>query len=384
MLAALPKFQMPAVNVTGLHPFAMMHGNTSVLSLPLVSLAGAKAAMKAVPLAQILGSLHNGTTLGLNLAMPSLPAKNISVGVPAQAINIDVSQLAVPLHALLGAGKALRSVPVNHLMALVNATQGIQVPKLPALNVSQVGVPLNTLLGLKFKGLPLLAHLAGGNVSLTMPVFNIPKPSVNVSMGEATPVGALPLQALLGLKALPLGMLAQRGAGLMALLKNGTDINMLAGLTKAVNVSGLPMGHLAALTKSFNVSGLPLGALAGLKAHGMFNGTMMAGPSIGINVVPGSIGTKNVALNIPHPTLGLKNLALALNLTVPELAMKLAALNVSVPMPSVGLGASRVNLTLPVPSVGAAMGSATFNVPTAAVTMPSVSVDTNSTGNSTG
>jgi hypothetical protein len=385
LIHSLPKFQLPVANISGLHA---TH-NLSDIQIPLVSLKGIHSAVKeqikeALTLGAILGKdILGNHTVGLqkNFSMPSLP-------------SVNVSSMAVPLHALLGAGMAVKGLPLSHLLALVNATHSIQVPKLslPTLNVSDVGVPLSALVGLKFKGLPLLAHLAG-NASLSLPVINITKPSF--MHGNAT-VGAIPLPALLGLKGAFLSMFHGNDTkialpDILSLLHaNKSDINLLAGLTKSFNMSDLPLGSLAALHKAFNVSGLPLsalvdgklGALAALLG-GMGNGTIAAGPSIGINVVPGSIGMKNIGLNLTHPTLGLKPLALALNLTHPELAMRLASLNFSLPVPTVGMGSSALNLTLPIPELSAAMGNLSVTVPTASVSMPSVSVDKNGTGNGT-
>jgi hypothetical protein len=320
----MPKFQFPSVNLSGAG--AVSWGNASEIMVPLVPLLGLKAAKKALPLLPLMALLNASSTIGadVNFTMPSLP-------------SVNVSQMAVPLHALLALPKAHKALPLLPLLGALNLTSGLNftVPQLPSLNISNVGVPLAFLMKHKVHGLPLLAGLVG-NVSASLPVFSMP--TVNATVPA---IGALPLKALLGLKALPL----------VAASKH--------------------LGLLSSIVGNFT-SG--------------FAGNVTAGPSVDVNLRHGSIGMKNIALNLTHPTLGLKNLAVALNITHPELAMKLAALNLSLPMPDFKLGSKNVSVSVPMLDINPQMGNVTINVPMAGLTMPGLSLDLNGSadGNSTG
>lgn len=320
----MPKFQFPSVNLSGAG--AVSWGNASEIMVPLVPLLGLKAAKKALPLLPLMALLNASSTIGadVNFTMPSLP-------------SVNVSQMAVPLHALLALPKAHKALPLLPLLGALNLTSGLNftVPQLPSLNISNVGVPLAFLMKHKVHGLPLLAGLVG-NVSASLPVFSMP--TVNATVPA---IGALPLKALLGLKALPLA------------------------------VAGKHLGLLSSIMGNFT-SG--------------FAGNVTAGPSVDVNLHHGSIGMKNIALNLTHPTLGLKNLAVALNITHPELAMKLAALNLSLPMPDFKLGSRNVSVSVPMLDITPQFGNVTVNVPMAGLTMPGLSLDLNGSadGNSTG
>lgn len=356
---AVPKFQFPSFNITGLGGLGFH--NASDVMVPLVPLFGAKALKKALPLVSLLAALNATHGADVNFTMPSLP-------------SVNVSQMAVPLHALLALPKASKALPLASLVSVLNFTHGadmnISLPHpmglLSHLNISDVGVPLSFLAG--HKGLLALA----GNVSASLPVF-----ATNVTLPH---IGALPVKALLGLKALPKLPLLSMG--------NFSDIALsaLGGLSLNKSIGAVPLGGLAALSKSVNISDLPLNALLGSKL-GLLSGLMgniTAGPSVDVNLRHGSIGMKNIALNLTHPTLGLKNLAVALNITHPELAMRLAALNLSLPVPDVKLGSRNVSVSVPLLDINPAFSNITLEIPTAGLTLPSLSVDGNGTdGNST-
>jgi hypothetical protein len=364
---AMPKFQFPSFNITGMGGLGF-HNGTDMM-VPLVPLLGAKALKKALPLVSLLAALNATHGADMNFTMPSLP-------------SVNVSQMAVPLHALLALPKASKALPLASLVSMLNITHGadmnISLPHpmglLSHLNISDVGVPMSFLAG--HKGLLALA----GNVSASLPVF-----ATNVSLPH---IGALPIKALLGLKALPkLPMLA---------MGNFSDIALsaLGGLSLNKSIGAVPLGGLAALSKSVNISDLPLNALLGSKlgllsgllgnATAGLMGNITAGPSVDVNLRHGSIGMKNIALNLTHPTLGLKNLAVALNITHPELAMRLAALNLSLPVPDLKLGSRNMSVSVPLLDINPAFSNITLEIPTAGLTMPSLNIEGNGTdGNST-
>jgi len=333
-LHSMPKFQLPTLNVSGAG--AVGWGNASEIMVPLVPLFGLKAAKKALPLLPLLALLNSSSTLGadVNFTMPSLP-------------SVNISQVAVPLHALLALPKAHKALPLLPLLGMLNASSGLNIsmPHMPSLNISNVGVPLGFLMHHSVHGLPLLAGLVG-NMTGSLPVF-----TSNVTTAVPA-IGALPLKALFGLKALPLALLGKPliGAG------------MLGGL----------LGNITA-------------GLGGNMTGGLF-GNVTAGPSVDVNLRHGSFGMKNVALNLTHPTLGLKNLAVALNITHPELAMKLAALNLTLPVPDFKMGSRNVSLSVPMLEFNPQMSNVTVTVPMAGLTMPGLSMDLNGSadGNSTG
>jgi hypothetical protein len=356
-LHAMPKFQMPSLNVSGLG----WHNASEVL-VPLVPMMGLQAVHKALPLVSIMALFNHSAGGDLNIAMPSLP-------------SVNVSQMAVPLHALLGL-KAAKAMPLLPLLAALNHTSSLNIslphPHFPNVNISEVAVPLNFLGAHKH----LLALV--GNASATLPVFTVGNHS------NLHTIAALPVKALLGLKAMPLALAAKhlQGAGDLAM-------SALSGLTLNKTISAVPLGGLASLSKSVNISDLPLGALAALgnlKA-GLLSGltaNMTTGPSIDVNLRHGSIGTKNIAFNLSHPTLGLKQLALALNLSHPELAMKLAQLNVSVPLPDLRMGSRNVSVSVPLLDINPGLSNVTLEIPMAAFTMPSVNVDMNASADGNG
>jgi hypothetical protein len=379
LVHAMPKFQFPSINVTGLggHSF----GNASELMVPLVPLMGLKALKKALPLISILGALNSTHSMDMNFTMPSLP-------------SVNVSQMAVPLHALLALPKA-HALPLMPLLHMLNVTSGMNIslpmPHLPSLNLnlSDVGVPLGFLMKHHVKGIPLLAMVA--NVTAALPVF-----TTNVSAPMHV-IGALPFKAILGLKALPLALVSKPLLAMAGHMGNMSEIAMsaLGGLSANHTISAVPLGGLAALQKSVNISDLPLGAMLALGHKGLFAGlsnmtaglmgNITAGPSVDVNLRHGSIGMKNIALNLTHPTLGLKNLALALNITHPELAMKLAALNLTLPVPDLRMGSRNVSVSVPMLDINPQMGNVTLEIPTAGITMPTLNVDVNGSmdGNNT-
>jgi hypothetical protein len=381
LVHAMPKFQFPSINVTGLgsHSF----GNATELMVPLVPLMGLKALKKALPLMSILGALNSSHSMDMNFTMPSLP-------------SVNVSQMAVPLHALLALPKAHKALPLMPLLHMLNVTSGMNVslpmphfPSLPHLNISDVGVPLGFLMNHHVKGIPLLAMVA--NVTAALPVF-----TTNVSVPMQV-VGALPFKAILGLKALPLALVSKPLLAVAGHMGNMSEIALsaLGGLSANHTISAVPFGGLAALQKSVNISDLPLGAMLALGHKGLFAGlsnmtaglmgNITAGPSVDVNLRHGSIGMKNIALNLTHPTLGLKNLALALNITHPELAMKLAALNLTLPVPDLRMGSRNISVSVPMLDINPQMDNVTLEIPTASLTMPTLNVDVNGSldGNNT-
>lgn len=422
---AHPKFQVPSINITGGGGWGA--GNASDILVPLVPILGLKAATKALPLLPLLALLNSTHSGDFNLTIPSLPSLNISHSLPSLNIShgfpslnishglpsLNISGMAVPLGALLALPKAHKALPLLPLLSLFNVTSGLgfggasalnlTIPhphlpslnisglglghslnishSLPSLNISDVGVPLAALLAPKFHGLPLLALL--GNVSANLPVF-----ASNVSVPLPL-LGAVPFKALLGLKALPflapkLPLLPLLGLG------NVTDLafSALAGLGHNASITGVPLGGLASLQKSVNISDLPLAALLSLGSKGLLSGVAgavgnLTGPSVDVSVRKGSIGTKNLAFNVTHPTLGLKPLALALNITHPELALKLAALNLSLPVPDLRLGSTNINVSVPTLDINPQFDNVNINVPVAGLTLPTIGLN-GSDGNSTG